>query len=160
MEQKMTGMDYKIREVAQRIRELREVSGFTVEEIATAETATACVESIQQEAGEDGFTLENILWINLGVLIGSVFAAIPGLILDIVFIVSVIFVDNGGVSSVLSACAWMEFLWNAPVAALYIVTQIPYVYLASTLLPVLFAGIAYYCGTKEFAIFGIPQKKR
>lgn len=87
-------------------------------------------------------------------------AAIPGLILDIVFIVSVIFVDNGGVSSVLSACAWLEFLWNAPVAALYIVTQIPYLYLASTLLPVLFAGIAYYCGTKEFAIFGIPQKKR
>ena len=25
------------------------------------------------------FTLENILWINLGVLIGAVFAAIPGL---------------------------------------------------------------------------------
>ena len=25
------------------------------------------------------FTLENILWINLGVFIGSVFAAIPGL---------------------------------------------------------------------------------
>ena len=25
------------------------------------------------------FTLENILWINLGVLIGAIFAAIPGL---------------------------------------------------------------------------------
>ena len=25
------------------------------------------------------FTLENILWINIGVFIGSVFAAIPGL---------------------------------------------------------------------------------
>ena len=34
MEQTMTGMDFKIREVAQRIRELREVSGFTVEEMA------------------------------------------------------------------------------------------------------------------------------
>ena len=34
MEQTMTGMDYKIREVAARIRELREVSGFTVEEMA------------------------------------------------------------------------------------------------------------------------------
>ena len=34
MEQKMTGMDFKIREVAGRIRELREISGFTVEEMA------------------------------------------------------------------------------------------------------------------------------
>ena len=34
MEQTMTGMDFKIREVAARIRELREVSGFTVEEMA------------------------------------------------------------------------------------------------------------------------------
>ena len=34
MEQTMTGMDYKIREGAARIRELREVSGFTVAELA------------------------------------------------------------------------------------------------------------------------------
>ena len=34
MEQTMTGMDFKIREVAGRIRELREISGFTVEEMA------------------------------------------------------------------------------------------------------------------------------
>ena len=32
--QTMTGMDFKIREVAGRIRELREISGFTVEEMA------------------------------------------------------------------------------------------------------------------------------
>jgi RNA polymerase sporulation-specific sigma factor len=43
------------------VQEIARQTGFTVEEIATAETATACVESIQQEAGEDGFTLENIL---------------------------------------------------------------------------------------------------
>ena len=30
MEQTMTGMDFKSREVAARIRELREVAGFTV----------------------------------------------------------------------------------------------------------------------------------
>ncbi len=47
MEQTMTGMDFKIREVAQRIRELREVSGFTVEEMAqrtnlSVEEYTAC----------------------------------------------------------------------------------------------------------------------
>ena len=47
MEQTMTGMDFKIREVAARIRELREISGFTVEEMAartnlTAEEYIAC----------------------------------------------------------------------------------------------------------------------
>ena len=31
----MTGMDFKIKEVAERIRELREISGFTVEEMAS-----------------------------------------------------------------------------------------------------------------------------
>lgn len=43
------------------VSELAEVSGFTPEEIAVAETATAGVESIHQESGEDGFTLENVL---------------------------------------------------------------------------------------------------
>ena len=36
MNQTMTGMDFKIRQVAARIRELREISGFTVEEMAAA----------------------------------------------------------------------------------------------------------------------------
>jgi len=43
------------------IQEIAEQTGFTTEEIATAEMATATVESMQQETGEDGFTLENIL---------------------------------------------------------------------------------------------------
>lgn len=43
------------------IQEISRQTGFTPEEIATAETATACVESMQQESGEDGFTLENVL---------------------------------------------------------------------------------------------------
>ncbi|MBE6924722.1 MAG: cupin domain-containing protein [Ruminococcaceae bacterium] len=47
----MTGMDFKIREVAQRIRELREVSGFTVEEMA-ARTNTTVEEYLQCEAGD------------------------------------------------------------------------------------------------------------
>ena len=34
MEQTITGMDFKIREVAHRSRELREVSGFSVEQMA------------------------------------------------------------------------------------------------------------------------------
>ena len=43
------------------VNEIAEQTGFTPEEIAMAETATACTESIHREAGEDGFTLENVL---------------------------------------------------------------------------------------------------
>ncbi len=43
------------------VGEIAEQTGFTPEEIAIAETATASVESMQQPAGEDGFSLENIL---------------------------------------------------------------------------------------------------
>ena len=50
MEQTMTGMDFKIREVAQRIRELREISGFTVEEMAQR-TNLSVEEYVACEAG-------------------------------------------------------------------------------------------------------------
>lgn len=43
------------------LQELSDYTDFSPEEIAVAETATAAIESIQQEAGEDGFTLENVL---------------------------------------------------------------------------------------------------
>ena len=43
------------------LSELIENTGLTAEQIAIAESATASVESIQQETGQDGFTLENIL---------------------------------------------------------------------------------------------------
>lgn len=43
------------------IAEISQQTGFTPEEIAMAETATAATESIQRQTGEDGFTLENVL---------------------------------------------------------------------------------------------------
>ena len=43
------------------IQEISRQTGFSAEEIALAETATAATESIHRESGEDGFTLENIL---------------------------------------------------------------------------------------------------
>lgn len=43
------------------VQEIAKHTGFTVEDIAAAETATASVESMQQETGEDGFSLESIL---------------------------------------------------------------------------------------------------
>ncbi len=50
MDEMITGMDYKIREVAGRIRELREISGFTLEEMA-ARTNLSVEEYQQCEAG-------------------------------------------------------------------------------------------------------------
>lgn len=43
------------------VSEISEQTGMTPEEIAEAETATACVESIHRETGEDGFSLESVL---------------------------------------------------------------------------------------------------
>lgn len=43
------------------IQEISRQTGFSAEEIALAETATAATESIQRETGEEGFSLENIL---------------------------------------------------------------------------------------------------
>ncbi len=43
------------------ILEISRQTGFSPEEIALAETATAATESIQRETGEEGFSLENIL---------------------------------------------------------------------------------------------------
>lgn len=43
------------------VSELAQFTGFTVEQIAIADNATAAVESIQYQTGDEGFSLENIL---------------------------------------------------------------------------------------------------
>jgi len=43
------------------VTEISRQTGFTPEEIAIAENATAATESIQRETGEEGFSLEHIL---------------------------------------------------------------------------------------------------
>ena len=43
------------------VSEIAEETGFTAEEIALAESATASVESIHQVTGDEGFTLESVL---------------------------------------------------------------------------------------------------
>lgn len=43
------------------IQEISRQTGFSPEEIALAETATAATESIQRETGDEGFSLEDIL---------------------------------------------------------------------------------------------------
>ena len=43
------------------VSEISAKTGFSLEDIAMAESATATVESIHQTAGDEGFTLENVL---------------------------------------------------------------------------------------------------
>ena len=43
------------------LQEISRQTGFSPEEIALAENATAATESIQRECGDEGFSLENIL---------------------------------------------------------------------------------------------------
>ncbi|MBR5022141.1 MAG: sigma-70 family RNA polymerase sigma factor [Oscillospiraceae bacterium] len=43
------------------VSEIAEQTGFSLEEIAMAESATATVESIHQVSGDEGFTLESVL---------------------------------------------------------------------------------------------------
>ena len=43
------------------LQEISRQTGFTPEEIALAENATAATESIQRENGDEGFSLENVL---------------------------------------------------------------------------------------------------
>lgn len=43
------------------VAEISEQTGFTTEDIAVVESATAAIESINQATGDEGFTLENIL---------------------------------------------------------------------------------------------------
>ena len=50
METIMSGMDYKIQEVAGRIRELRQISGYTIEEMAQR-TGVSVEEYTQYENG-------------------------------------------------------------------------------------------------------------
>ena len=43
------------------VGEIAEITQLSTEEIATAESATAAIESISQVSGDDGFTLESVL---------------------------------------------------------------------------------------------------
>ena len=56
MEQNLTGMTYKIKEMAGRIRELREITGLTVEEMA-ARTDLSVEEYIQCEEGNRNLSI-------------------------------------------------------------------------------------------------------
>lgn len=53
---------YILREgIEPKVSQISEATGFTLEEIAVADSATSAVESINKVTGEDGFCLENML---------------------------------------------------------------------------------------------------
>ena len=56
MDQNMTAMEYKIREIAGRIRELRQISGISVEEMAKR-TDTSVEEYVQYEEGSRNMSI-------------------------------------------------------------------------------------------------------
>ena len=56
MENKMTGLDFKIREVAGRIRDLREVNGLSIEEMAQR-TGTTVEEYLACESGDKNLSI-------------------------------------------------------------------------------------------------------
>lgn len=89
-------------------------------------------------------------------------ASVPSFLLNITYIVSYIYKDYPVFADICSITAMIEWLWDAPAVGLRMAmgtnALAPLAYLTSSILPALFAGIAYYCGTKEFALFGIPQK--
>ena len=80
-------------------------------------------------------------------------AAAPSIILNIVNIFTYFYKDYAGYKSVHTITALLELLWDAPSIGLYFVTGTPVSYLASALLPAIFAGVSYYLGTREIRLF-------
>ncbi len=85
-------------------------------------------------------------------------ASIPSFILNIVFISTSFYADYQGFKQVNQITAILEFLWDAPASGIMAVTESPFSYLAASILPALFAGLAYFLGTKEFKLFGSGKK--
>ena len=86
-------------------------------------------------------------------------ASVPSFLLNIVNIFAYFYKDYEFWRSIYGVSNLIEVLWDAPALGLIIVTGSPFAYITVSVLPALFAGIAYYCGAKEFALFGIPRDR-
>ncbi len=85
-------------------------------------------------------------------------ASIPSFLINIVNIITFFYKDYAGFRGVHQITAILELVWDAPAIGLYYVFQTPFAYLAASVLPALFAGVAYFLGTKEFRLFGSAKK--
>ncbi len=81
-------------------------------------------------------------------------ASAPSFLLNIVNIITFFYKDYAGVRGVHAVTALLELIWDAPALGIYYVSQSPFSYLLASVLPALFAGLAYFLGTKEFKLFG------
>ena len=79
--------------------------------------------------------------------------------LNIVNIFTYFYRDYEAFRKVSVISSLLEILWDAPALGLKIVTGSPIAYITVSILPALFAGIAYYCGAKEFSLFGVPKNR-
>ena len=86
-------------------------------------------------------------------------ASAPSFLLNIVNIFAYFYKDYAWGRSIYGVSNLLEVLWDAPALGLIIVTGSPFSYITVSVLPALFAGIAYYCGTKEFSLFGVPRDR-
>jgi len=86
-------------------------------------------------------------------------ASVPSFLLNIVNIFAYFYKDYEFWRRIYGVSNLIEVLWDAPALGLIIVTGSPFAYITVSVLPALFAGIAYYCGTKEFSLFGTPKNR-
>lgn len=94
-----------------------------------------------------------------GFYIGAL-ASVPSLLFNIVLIVASIFRDYEGISSLYSVMVLTELVWDGEALGYFLVGRSPYVYLTASLLPILFSGLTFFLGTKEFSLFGAPRKEK
>ena len=81
-------------------------------------------------------------------------ASIPSLLFNIIYIVASFYKDYAAFKQLHTVFSCIELIWDAPALGLHVATGSPFAYVAVTVLPALFAGLAYFLGTKEFSLFG------
>lgn len=86
-------------------------------------------------------------------------ASVPSFLLNIVNIFAYFYKDYAFFRRIYGVSNLLEVLWDAPALGLIIVTGSPFSYIVVSVLPALFAGIAYYCGVKGFSLFGVPKNR-
>ena len=82
-------------------------------------------------------------------------ASAPSLIINVVNIFTYFYKDYAGFRGVHQVTAILEVFWDAPALGIVCATGgSPFGYLAASILPALFTGLAYFLGTKEWGLFG------
>ena len=81
-------------------------------------------------------------------------ASVPSLIVNLIYLISYTYRDYAAFQTLHSVFACIELIWDAQAMGLRLATGSPYAYLTASILPALFAGLAYFLGTNEWSLFG------